>query len=254
MHWWHTRPVGWRRRAAINGVGAVATGVSTIIFLITKFVEGGWVVVVAVPLFIVLFHRIHRYYGQGGDILAFDERRPAGGATDGGDRARHQRLAPGRGPCARRCRSAGTWLPSPSFIDDEDEEHAASRRRWAAWDPGVPLRVLPTEYASVVEPIVALIDEERTSHDAQIVVLIPVVVPAKLRYRLLHNHIDVVLSAALRRRTDVVVARVPIEVDVGQLTSDTCRAGDESRRARQRIPHAATIPPNASSSVPGPNE
>ena len=40
--------------------------------------------------------------------------------------------------------------------------------------------------------------------------LIPVVVPDRFRYRVLHNHIDVVLSAALRRRTDVVVARVPM--------------------------------------------
>jgi hypothetical protein len=40
------------------------------------------------------------------------------------------------------------------------------------------------------------------------VVLIPVVVPEHLRYRILQNQIDLVLTAALRTRTDVVVARV----------------------------------------------
>ena len=37
-------------------------------------------------------------------------------------------------------------------------------------------------------------------------------VPAKLRYRLLHNQIDLVLSAALRKRDDVVVARVRLPI------------------------------------------
>ena len=60
----------------------------------------------------------------------------------------------------------------------------------------------------MVAPILALIDELREPNDKQIVVLIPVVIPDRLRYRILHNQIDRVLSAALRTRTDVVVARV----------------------------------------------
>jgi hypothetical protein len=46
--------------------------------------------------------------------------------------------------------------------------------------------------------------------DQQIVVLIPIVIPSRWRYRILHNQIDLALSAALRTRSDVVVARVPI--------------------------------------------
>ena len=45
-------------------------------------------------------------------------------------------------------------------------------------------------------------------------VLIPVEVPEHVRYQILHNHVDRVLSAALRTRTDVVVARVPMPVQV----------------------------------------
>ena len=60
----------------------------------------------------------------------------------------------------------------------------------------------------MVGPLLAFIDQERRRDDRQIVVLIPVIVPERLRYRILHNQIDVVLTAALRTRTDVVVARV----------------------------------------------
>ena len=65
----------------------------------------------------------------------------------------------------------------------------------------MPLRILHTDFASVVRPIVEFIDEARARGDRQIVVLIPVVVPDRLRYRVLHNQIDQVLSAALRTRT-----------------------------------------------------
>jgi hypothetical protein len=61
----------------------------------------------------------------------------------------------------------------------------------------------------VVQPIVGFIDEVREHNpEDQIVVLIPVIRPDMLRYRLLHNQIDLVLSNALRKREDVVVARV----------------------------------------------
>jgi hypothetical protein len=88
------------------------------------------------------------------------------------------------------------------------------KHQWRKWDPGVPLTVLHNEYSSVVQPIVGFIDEVEEQHpDDQIVVLIPVIRPDTLRHRLLHNQIDLVLSNALRTRTDIVVARVttPLE-------------------------------------------
>ena len=57
-------------------------------------------------------------------------------------------------------------------------------------------------------PISEFIDKERSKHNEQIVVLIPVLMPVELRYRILHNQLDLVLSRELRKRTDVVVARV----------------------------------------------
>jgi hypothetical protein len=63
-----------------------------------------------------------------------------------------------------------------------------------------------------VDPVIDFIDEARERHDHQIVVLIPAVVPTRLRYRILHNQIDVVLSTALRDRVDVVVARACVSV------------------------------------------
>ena len=73
VHWHRMRPPGWRRRAAINGVGALITAIATIVFLISKFTEGAWVVVIAIPAFILLFVRIHAYYERARVALQIDE-------------------------------------------------------------------------------------------------------------------------------------------------------------------------------------
>ena len=69
VHWRRARPPRWQHRAAINGVGAVTTAIATVVFLVTKFTEGAWVVVLAVPALIFLFTRIHRYYQRVGRVL-----------------------------------------------------------------------------------------------------------------------------------------------------------------------------------------
>jgi amino acid transporter len=215
VHWWRTRPPRWTQRAAINGLGALVTGLSTVIFLVTKFSTGGWIVLVAVAVFIALFRRISRYYRRVADVLGLGrlpaKPRPATNAlviVPVTSISRLTQLALSEAMCLGRDVVAVTV----AFAAD-DERTETLRHRWEEWDPGVPLRVLHTEYSSVVRPIVALIDEERAARGVQIVVLIPVVVPTRVRYRVLHNHMEVLLSGALRTRSDVIVARVPISLD-----------------------------------------
>ena len=216
VHWWRTRPTGWRHRAAINGFGASITALATAIFLVSKFTQGAWVVVLAVPAFVFLFRRIHNYYTRVGLILGI-------GTVQAKPRAKRTLVIVPVTNVSRLTRHAlsealslGQEVIAVSVVLDQGEgsQRAAQalEREWLLWNPGVPLRLLHTEYASVVQPIVSFIDEARLDSGQQIVVLIPVVVPEHIRYRILHNHMDRVLSLALRTRTDVVIARVPMPV------------------------------------------
>ena len=49
-------------RLWVNGIGAAATGTALIIILAAKFVEGAWITIITIPLLLLLFHSIHRYY------------------------------------------------------------------------------------------------------------------------------------------------------------------------------------------------
>lgn len=113
-----------------------------------------------------------------------------------------------------------------NFTGQDTSEERALQEEWALWSPGPPLEVLRTEYASVAGPILAFIDQLRERHTDQIVVLIPVTVPDRLRYRLLHNHLDLVLTAALRHRPDVVTARAPLPLHLARDQRGTSSAAN----------------------------
>jgi hypothetical protein len=215
VHWRRTRPPRWRYRAGLNGLGAAATAVATVVFLVTKFTEGAWVVVLAVPAFIVMFTRIHRYYDRAGRALGI------GAIPDQPEGSTTAVVVPVAGVSRLAQRgisdalSISRHVVAVTVVHDNDATSASEfQRQWARWNPGVPLRVLHTEYASVAGPIVAYVDRLRQRRGRRVFVLIPVAVPEKLRYRFLHNHLDLVLTRALRGRPDVVVARVPVPLRV----------------------------------------
>ena len=52
----------WKRSAAVNAMGGTATGVVLVIMILTKFTQGAWLVIVAIPLLVLAFLGIHRHY------------------------------------------------------------------------------------------------------------------------------------------------------------------------------------------------
>ncbi len=68
VHWLkekHKGPAaakGWRRALIINAIGAFATFVVLVVVLVVKFTRGAWIVVVAIPVFVMMFLSIHRHY------------------------------------------------------------------------------------------------------------------------------------------------------------------------------------------------
>jgi amino acid transporter len=61
-YWLRTRESGWHHRMLVNAAGATATGVVTLVVVWTKFAEGAWLVIVAIPLLVLAFLGINRHY------------------------------------------------------------------------------------------------------------------------------------------------------------------------------------------------
>jgi amino acid transporter len=68
-YWFRRRERGWQRSALVNAIGATATGLVTVIVIVTKFAQGAWLVIVAIPLLVLAFYGVHRHYRRIGRRL-----------------------------------------------------------------------------------------------------------------------------------------------------------------------------------------
>jgi amino acid transporter len=214
VRYWATRkPARWKHRALINGTGALLTTLAGAILLTTKFLEGAWIVVIAVPLMMVLFSRIERYYTRVGQELELG-RIPGPPARRTGSLV----IVP-LGEVSKLAQHAlsaavalGDEVVAVAVHGDPDKTRAL-REAWERWDPGVRLDVIDSPHRSLVQPIVAYV--QRAAQDGrQIAVLIPEVEPRHRRYEILQNQRGLLLATVLRTRTDVVVCMLPYRLTV----------------------------------------
>jgi hypothetical protein len=62
MHWRKNRGPHWVKYAVVNGIGGIVTGITVIVVLVAKFVEGAWITLLFIPLTILLFVSVRRHY------------------------------------------------------------------------------------------------------------------------------------------------------------------------------------------------
>jgi amino acid transporter len=61
-HWHKTQEPGWHWRATLNALGSATTALVTVIVISTKFLEGAWMVIIAIPVLILAFYGVRRHY------------------------------------------------------------------------------------------------------------------------------------------------------------------------------------------------
>ncbi|AEW93930.1 MULTISPECIES: APC family permease [Streptomycetaceae] len=212
VHWRSGRAAGWRRKAVLNACGAVLTGVAAVIVTATKFTEGAWLVVVALPVLVFAFEQVHRAYARIGERLGL-------GRVPEPPR-RHRSLVVV--PVSSLSRLTSEALTAAVSLGDEvlavtvtgpdpeDREQAeALRRDWDLWRPGVPLVELTCAGRALGRPVTGYLSRLAAERpQARITVLIAEVEPARLWQRLLQNQRGAVLAHAVRRDTDAVVCRL----------------------------------------------
>jgi amino acid transporter len=205
-HWLKDRPPGWRARASINGFGALLTAIAAIIVTATKFGEGGWLIVVLLPILVFVMDRIHKTYTTIGALLGIGEtpppprpRRalvivPVGGVNRLTAEALAAALSLGDRVVAIRVVHPEELPANREFVD-----------QWERWDPGVELDLISDDHRRLVEPIVEYVRDAQEKH---VFVLIPEVEPEHVWQRILQNQRGAVLAHALRRDTTAVVCRL----------------------------------------------
>ncbi len=214
VHWRRRREPGWRLRAALNGLGAVVTGIVTVIVAIAKFTLGAWVVVIVIPTLVIIMLAIYRHYRFVEDMLTLEYPQvkvqvphrlrvvvPVAWADRAALRALHiaQQVSPD---------------VAAVHVSIDPAEARRLRGRWAELGITVPLVILESPYRAVVEPLLAYINALRKEDpETPVVVVLPEFVPRHPWQYLLHNLTALRLKLGLFFKPNVIVVDVPYHLE-----------------------------------------
>ena len=185
--WFKQRGEGWRGRMAMNALGSITTFVVLVVIVVSKFDEGAWTVVIAIPLLVWGLALIRRRYREISAALALD---PVGSSL---------KLVPRDPPTGHH---AIVWVASvmqPSFealryacsfadsvtavmVVQKDEDAGQLSQLWdryAGTDTGaLELVLLDSPYSSLLDPFCDFVMEQERRHpERTTTVVMPVAIP-----------------------------------------------------------------------------
>ncbi|MBZ5560457.1 MAG: APC family permease [Acidobacteriia bacterium] len=219
-HWLRAGGPHRLRGVVINGVGAVATGVTLVVVLVAKFAEGAWVMTLLVPMLLGTFGAVRRHYHavslEIANPLPLNVRNiqppiviiPMSQWNKMSQKGLRFALKLSPDIYVVEVRTGGS---------NEDD----LTRRWPTYvetptlDAHLPtpkLVVIESPYRHVFNPLLDyILAMQREQPDRQIAVLIPELVARHWYHHLLHNKRAAMLKALLlvRGGEDVVVVNVP---------------------------------------------
>src|SRR5579871_6731785 len=195
-HWWRVRGAHWAKYAVINGLGAVATGITVVVVLIAKFLDGAWITLLFIPLTIVLFRAVRRHYHN--VTLLTSCKIPA--QAESLSQAPIVIVMIDRWSNITRQGIEFAARLSPEIIALHVDPAEHSELLQSDWEQYVEkpfraigkepprLRVLPSPYRFVIVPIVQFIlDLSQKNPDRRIIVVIPELVENRWYEYFLHN-------------------------------------------------------------------
>ena len=205
---------GWRFKMLINGFGAVCTAVVMIIFAVTKFREGAWLVLIIIPILVKVFFTIHYHYKDLASHLTFDKFSglPA-------RQTRHRVIMPVSGVHqgtieALRYAKLLSDDVTAVHVSIDNEETEKVQKKWTTWGEGTRLVILDSPFRLFVEPLLQYIEEILGHRQANetITIVVPQFIPSKRWHRALHMRTADILRQELLSKPGVVVTDVPYHI------------------------------------------
>jgi amino acid transporter len=224
MHWKRVGGPGSGRSMFLNGLGAFATGITTLVVLMTKFVEGAWITVLLIPALILMMRAVKRHYERVGDdinttapvhtdnlceplvlvpidrwSLVSEKALRYAWTLSGEIHAVHVHCG---GPTEEFCQRWGELVEAPA--------------RAAGLEPP-KLVVLESPYRFVIKPIVQYaLDQQLANPDRVVTMLIPELVESHWWHYLLHNNRSEAIRAMLLfgGNQRITVATIPYHINV----------------------------------------
>jgi amino acid transporter len=228
-HWWNNRhpadkqlsekeklhpyDPGWRWKLAINSLGALTTAIVTLIFAITKFLDGAWIIVLLLPTIVISFYGIHRHYVSLARDLSLEHYGQPPPSK------RHRVIMPVSAIHQGTLEALDYAL---SLSDDVTVVHVSIdpdqteklRHKWSWWGKGVRMVVIESPYRTFLEPFLDYVNElcAILQYNERLTIVVPQFVPKHWWHNLLHTQTAFWLRFMLLNKKGVVITEVPYQV------------------------------------------
>jgi amino acid transporter len=201
----HKPNLDWYFKIGINAFGAVCTFAVMLVLMVTKFLEGAWIVMVAVPMLMWVFMKIHQHYEEVAESLTLEGLTPAPLKDYHPDRSEvpvvvlmtslHRASLLSLEYAMRLSKNVRACS-----IEVEPQSVEKLKAKWAEWHlHHIPLDVVTSPYREVGQPLIQYLHKLDEEHPDEVptMVVIPQLVVTKWYERYLHNQTTVAIREAL---------------------------------------------------------
>jgi len=204
----------WAIKMWINGFWAACTAVVMMVFAITKFRDGAYVVLILIPVLVGIFWAIHLHYKGLAKKLSLDNF-----VVHPPHTTRHRVIMPVSGvhqgtlAALRYARMLSDDVTAV-YVMVEPAESEKVRRKWETWGEGVRLVMLNSPYRLLLEPLlgyIADIARQRQPGETMTIVVPEFVSNSRLTAPL-HTNTAEILRSQLKRQHGIVIVNVPYHV------------------------------------------
>jgi hypothetical protein len=237
------------RSRVINTFGLGMTAVVFVVILLTKFLAGAWIAILAMCVFFTIMKGIRRHYDNVNRELAIDE---------------EDRFLPTKvhavvlvsklhKPTLRALAYAKATRPNvleAVYVASDDATTKALVQEWDERNLGVPLKVLYSPYREIVRPIVEYASQIRKASPRGVVaVYIPEYVVGRWWEQLLHNQTALRLKGRLLFTPGVMVTSVPYQLHSSEIARERARRDLDRVKAgdlrRGTVRSGGQVPPRS---------
>ena len=204
----------WKQKMVLNGFGGALTFIVMIVFAVTKFRDGAWIVVLLIPTLVLIFFRINHHYRNVAKNLSLE--------TYGEPhRILRNRVLILIGGVHRGVLHALKYARSLSdditavYVAIDPLETEKIKKKWQYWGDGVRLQIIDSPYRRLLEPLKGYIDHmaDMTLPNQMLTVVVPQFIPEHGAYNVLHMNTAELLRKSLIKKHDIVIMEVPYHFD-----------------------------------------
>lgn len=204
---------GWQWKMCVNGFGAILTAVVTVIFAVTKFKDGAWIMIILTPILVTIFFSIHHHYKKLAGQLSLDNQHP-------NKQIKRTRVIMPIGGVHQgtlvALRFARTLSRDITAVHISTDPVAAQkiREKWEQWGDGIRLIVIESPYRLFTKPLLDYINkiDAVIGKDELITIVVPQFVPKYWWQNYLHARTATALREELMHRKNIVIMEIPYQV------------------------------------------